>query len=454
MTRRSFTRYVAATATGFAALRQFASAAPKTRQSFQGYGELVQDPNRLIDLPPGFSYKAFSPAGEKMADGFLVPGKHDGMGAFTGPRGTTILVRNHELTTDSADGAFGTDRSLLTKLPKHKIYDAGKGEHPALGGTTTVLYDTKKQQLQTQFLSLAGTVRNCAGGVTPWKTWITCEESTIAAQSFFERDHGYNFEVPASSRPQVTTPVPLKAMGRFVHEAVAVDARSGIVYQTEDQGNGLIYRFLPSRRGKLAEGGKLQALALRDRKSADTRNWEVAAIKPGEKLPVSWVDIRDVESPKDDLRLQGFSNGAARFARGEGMWAAPGAIYFACTNGGAAKAGQIFRYTPSLNEGRPDEDRNPGVLELFIEPNDTRLLENADNLTIAPWGDVIICEDGPARQFVHGLTPEGKLYRLAHNARSVSEFTGAVFSPDGSTLFVNIQSPGLTLAITGPWLGR
>ena len=74
-----------------------------------------------------------------------------------------------------------------------------------------------------------------------------------------------------------------------------------------------------------------------------------------------------------------------------------------------------------------------------------------DNITLAPWGDLIACEDGDGENFLVGVTPEGEPYRLARNAMNDSEFAGAVFSPDRTTLFVNIQTPGLTLAITGPW---
>ena len=250
-------------------------------------------------------------------------------------------------------------------------------------------------------------------------------------------------------------------MGRFNHEAVAVDPKSGIVYQTEDRHDSLIYRFIPDVPGKLARGGRLQAMAIRDMKSADTRNWKgwadkvfpwtYDAIAVGEKMEVVWVDIQNVESPKDDLRLQGFDKGAARFARGEGMWHSNDSIYFVCTNGGYRKKGQVWRYIPSPFEGTPAEDKQPGTLELFIEPNNSDLLENGDNITVAPWGDLILCEDGPGTQFIVGVTPQGKLYRFAKNSRNRSEFAGATFSPNGSTLFVNIQGAGMTLAITGPW---
>ena len=458
--RTGITAGSAAFALGFLGCSRFLSN-PSVDSLIEPYGGYRIDPAGVLDLPPGFRYHTFSTTGETMDDGFLVPGGHDGMAAFPGPEGKTILVRNHELETDAHTGAFGQSNELVNRLDSKKFHDFGQGTNPALGGTTTLMYNTKTKELERQFLSLAGTMRNCAGGPTPWNTWISCEECVQNAENTFETGHGYNFEVPVLASGPVT-PIPLRAMGRFYHEAVAVDARTGIVFQTEDRGDGLVYRFLPHRPGKLTEGGRLQALKIRDRERSDTRNWRSPVesffpwthdiVSVGEKLDVEWVDIENVESPKDDLRKQGYHDkGAARFARGEGMWYSDGVIFFACTNGGERKKGQIWRYTPSSLEGTSGEENDPGILELFIESKSSDLLENADNLTVAPWGDLIVCEDGSAEQFLVGVTPEGRLYRFARNAKNVFEFAGSTFSPDGTTLFVNIQKPGISLAITGPW---
>lgn len=458
--RKGLTAGSAAFTLGFLGCSQLMTN-PTVESLIEPYGGFQPDPSGILDLPFGFKYHAFSKTGETMDDGFLVPGGHDGMAAFPGPYGKTILVRNHELETDERTGAFGHANEFVSRINNSdKFHDLGQGTKPALGGTTTLIYNTRTKELEKQFLSLVGTMRNCAGGPTPWNTWISCEESVQKSEYTFETDHGYNFEVPALATGLVT-PVPLKAMGRFYHEAVAVDANTGIVYQTEDRGDGLVYRFIPNHPGRLTEGGRLQALKIRDLKSADTRNWTSPletllpwthdVIPVGEKLNVEWVDIQNAESPKDDLRKQGHDKGAARFARGEGMWYSDGVIFFACTNGGERKKGQIWRYTPSPFEGTSDEEKDPGILELFIESMSSDLLENADNLTISPWGDLIVCEDGSTEQFLVGITPEGKLYRFARNAKNIFEFAGSTFSPDGSTLFVNIQTPGITLAITGPW---
>jgi len=241
-------------------------------------------------------------------------------------------------------------------------------------------------------------------------------------------------------------------MGRFVHEAVAVDPRTGIVYQTEDREDGLIYRYLPTKRGDLHAGGRLQALALVSG-AHDARNWpgEEPHLQVGEKHAVKWIDLDDVDAPNDDLRTRGFALGACRFARCEGMWMGEREVYFVSTDGGRKQIGQVFRYAPSAHEGTAKESAAPGKLELFIEPNDPERVRNPDNVTIAPWGDVILCEDtGGSDARLVGVTPEGALYTFAH-ARMPGEFAGATFAPDGSTLFVNIQQSGVTLAITGPW---
>jgi secreted PhoX family phosphatase len=446
---------------GFLGLRQLlrggATAGAAEENEKIGYGPLKADPKGMLDLPRGFSYRVISRAGKPMADGMVTPEYPDGMAAFAGPDGLTVLIRNHELNPDANLGPFGRGNKRLARIDRAKVYDAGFGRTPCLGGTTTLVYNTRKQTVVRQFLSLAGTARNCAGGVTPWNSWITCEETSDRAGKHekyaCEQDHGFNFEVPATAEVALADPVPLKAMGRFRHEAVAVADPTGIVYETEDLEDGLLYRFLPHTPGKLVDGGRLQALALADHPSADTRNWDPAlpTIPMGKALPVKWVDLNDVESPNNDLRHQGHSAGAARFARGEGMWYGHQCVFFACTNGGSAKTGQIWRYNPSVEEGRSGEASQPGTLELFIETRDSRLLESADNLTVAPWGDLVVCEDRTTDQVrLVGITPRGRLYTLAaHHLKC--EFAGAVFSPDGSTLFVNIQQRGLTLAITGPW---
>ncbi len=453
VTRRRFIQ-AAAVSLGLAGLRSVFDAdqllaVPVTDR----FGPLIDDPAGILALPRGFEYTIVSRAGERMDDGFFVPIMHDGMATFGGPDGMTLLVRNHEISWGASpdDGPFGRNHELLADVDPGLLYDAGTGREPAVGGTTTLLYDTRTQRLVGHRLSLTGTIRNCAGGPTPWGSWVSCEETVERAGRGRREDHGYNFEVPAVWDAPLTRAVPLREMGRFNHEAIAVDPASGAVYETEDDGEGLLYRFLPNEPGRLAAGGRLQALAVREQPSLDSRNWSRPTIEPGRRFEVYWIDLDDVESPDNDLRHRGFAAGATRFARGEGIWQGDDGIYVACTNGGRNKKGQIWRYVPSPYEGTAREAEAPGTLELFVEPNDSTLVENADNLTMAPWGDLIVCEDGTGDDYLVGVTPQGELYRFAHNLTGGGEFAGACFSPDGSTFFVNMQAQGWTFAITGPW---
>jgi secreted PhoX family phosphatase len=467
-TRRHFLASAAATALGFSALQQYAACSPVLEHLpvATGYGPLLRDPQRILDLPVGFSYRVISRTGDEMGDGLLVPGKPDGMAAFPAPGDTTgrycVVVRNHELEPNAAGlSPFGRDGKRLEALSpddRGRLFDPGYGYTPGLGGTTTMLIDLNdpvRPRVDKEFLSLAGTVRNCAGGPTPWGSWITCEETVLGVTQKTERSHGYNFEVPADPASGLVDPVPLEAMGRFMHEAVAVDPRTGVVYQTEDIADGLIYRFVPDVPGDLRAGGRLQALAVIDRPSLDSRNWGQTIVRVGDTLPVRWIDVRDPSNPNDEMKLEGFADGATRFARGEGMWfgdAGNGsAVYFACTNGGRRKKGQIWRYEPSPAEATPGEAQAPGKLVLFAEPNHGEVVDNCDNLTINPHGGLIVCEDGGGEQFLRGLTADGKLYPFARNARGDSEFAGACFDPTGRVLFVNVQHRGLTLAVTGDW---
>ncbi len=388
-----------------------------------GYGPLVPDPNGLIDLPSGFSYRVLSKRGQAMSDGGTVPDAADGMGCFALPGGKLALVRNHELVP-SQDGGGATGLA----------FDRLNGGAPLPGGTTTLILDAATLVVERQFRSLAGTIRNCSGGVTPWGSWLSCEEDVSVAGGQLGRNHGWVFEVPASATGPVDA-VPLKAMGRFNHEAAVVDPASGKVYLTEDRADGLLYRFTPTVPGQLARGGVLEALTL------------VAGdplIRPGEWRKARWVALDNVASPADDLRQRGAALGALRFARGEGIHMGKGELYFACTSGGAAKLGQVFRLVPGQYSDR---------LQLFFESTDKNQFNSGDNLTVAPDGQLVICEDQYSAitdNYIRGLTVEGLPYPIARS-RLQTEFAGGCFSPDGRVLFVNLYSPARTLAITGPW---
>jgi len=335
----------------------------------------------------------------------------------------------------------------------------GGGKSPGTGGTTTTIYNPATRTTERQHLSLAGTEWNCAGGPTPWGSWLSCEESFSSPGTALsggrivhrEKSHGHVFEVPAAAEGLVD-PVPLKAMGKFEHEAAAVHEPSGIIYMTEDRHHSLFYRFIPKVPGQLSEGGKLQALAVDQAPSFMTHNWSgEPAIVPNESLPVHWIDLKYVNPRENNLRLRGATLGAATFARGEGLCTDGENFAFTCTIGGPARLGQVFAYQPSPFEGQPNEQDAPGELTLIAEATHESILRNADNITFAPWGDLVVCEDTASHCGMVGIRPDGSQYQLADNSHSNSELAGVCFSPDGKTLFVNIQYPGTTLAITGPF---
>jgi uncharacterized protein len=413
-----------------------------------GYGPLQPTKSNntgetLLGLPAGFAYNVLGKFGSAMSDGNSTPAKHDGMAAFAaGDR--VRLVRNQEVNNRVAttELAFGN---------KALAYDA-----LAAGGTTTLVIDPVKREVIRDFVSLSGTLQNCAGGPTPWGSWITCEETVLGkarltdsagrALGGFGQDHGYCFEVPAFADSQ-SQAVPLKAMGRFVHEAVAVDPATGIVYLTEDNNPAGFYRFIPKQKGKLAAGGKLQMLAVKDKPKYDARTGQ----KQGEKLSAVWVDIEDPD-PADAgtnplaVHKQGAERGGAAFARLEGCWSGVGRIFFTSTSGGDSRLGQVWSYKP--------EGKKKGELVLIFESPAREVLDAPDNICVSPRGGLVLCEDGGGEQYLRGLTEEGKIFDLGKNmvpGFETLEWAGATFSPDGQTLFVNIQTPGITFAIWGPW---
>lgn len=454
--RRQFLGHGAAVTSAFAGLSTFAGCARSTVTSDVLIPvDLVPDPDGLLDLPRGFTYRILSSEGDEMDDGLLVPGDHDGMAAFDMPDGLT-LVRNHELHPREPErSGFGPNSVRIDRIDASKLYDRAVDSSGLPGGTTTIVLDPETLEIRRQFMSLAGTNNNCAGGPTPWGSWITCEETTETRGGNLERDHGYVFEVPAAARELVEA-VPLTAMGRFRHEAIAVDPRTGIVYLTEDEREtSLFYRFIPNVPGQLAEGGRLQAMRLIGHDSYDTRNWSARTMPVGEHFAVAWMDVIEPDNPNDDIAVRHIALGATQFTRGEGIWFGDGEMYFTCTDGGPARSGQIFRYIPSPREGH-DEANQPGQLELFLESPGDEVMGMCDNITVAPWGDLVVAEDGRGDQYIRGVTQDGRIYNIGRNVFSendrFSEFCGPCFSPDGSTLFVNVQSrPSRTFAIRGPW---
>lgn len=403
-----------------------------------GYGPLLEAGPELA-LPQGFRYRELSFDGRIMSDGRPTPRMPDGMAAFATDDGAIRLIRNHELEGRPDD-------------PVTDGYDA-----QAPGGTTTLEIDPVERTVIADWVSLAGTVRNCAGGATPWSSWISCEETVDGPEQGYDEHHGYAFDVPADAEGPVLAR-PLTAMGRFRREAVAVDERAGIVYQTEDADPVAgFYRYVvdagPSAPGTpldLAGGGRLQAMEVAGRPGADLRS----VIDSDGSFAVGWVDI---DEPDPDIEGgltvmdQALSAGAARFRRLEGCVMEGSSVWFTSTSGGFGN-GQIWRFDPD----DPNGDR--GRLTMVVATETSDVLAGPDNLVLSPQGSLVICEDSSrGSNRLVALSPEGVLVHIAENIGNDREFAGATFSPDGATLFVNIQGSasgeilGRTMAIWGPW---
>ena len=421
-----------------------------------GYGELIptaakNNGETYLALPRGFEYNAIGFTGKPLTDNNKTPPKHDGMAAFK-VKNELRIVRNHEVT----GGRVPVPGSAIGANP----YDEAAG-----GGTTTLVINPKTREIERDFVSLSGTMFNCCGGRTPWGSWISCEETTLGKSlrdytggrkiGGFDKPHGYCFEVSASANSTVS-PVPLKAMGRFVHEAVAVDKKSGVIYLTEDMTPAGFYRFLPKRHRRLSEGGVLQMLKIKDRDNYDTRKGQ----KAGTSLAVTWVTIDNpdpVEADVDEKAMQkeGQQKGAALFTRLEGCCTDDkGRIYFDSTSGGDNGGGQIWLYEPLK--------RDEGRLTLLFESPSRAVLDMPDNMCLRPKSThLFVCEDsdyvgegGTPENYLKILTADARMADFAKNITpkfDTSEFAGSTFSKDGETLFVNLQGVGATFAIWGNW---
>lgn len=497
--RRSFLRGAAATTGGvlvsgpLQALVASTAHARPPHDKFLTLGDVadLRDGRVRLQLPPGFQYRSFHDtdgAPVILSDGTVLPGRHDGMAAFPGPGGNVWVVRNHEVNGSALNGAFGP----LTP------YDSS-----ALGGTTTSLV-TPFGEVVESFTSLNGSQMNCAGGGMPWGSWMSCEETvngpdvyddftrnipnpsppnTFIQNARLQQPHGFMFEVPAAGQ---SNGVAIKSAGRFPHEAAAYSPDEGIIYLTEDNfafPSGF-FRYIPPTNpmevGHLDDGGELQMLKVVGVNEAHLE----AQQTNGASYLVEWVTIENPypgvdgrHPPKGDGTLltndeaihwvgdQGRALGAAHFSRLEGATFTRGEIYFTATQGGGTAetgpqldlgygrgTGQVWSYDP----------HSQTLTCRYQAPSGTAL-DLPDNITARnDRGTIVLCEDGPAPNYIRGLTRDAELFdialnRLTRNAppnapRFGEEFAGATFSPDGGTLFVNIQaSQGITFAIWGPW---
>ncbi|MET9507868.1 PhoX family protein [Streptomyces flavidovirens] len=435
----------------------FAGTAAAQGLGRSGYGPLVPDPDGLLDLPKGFRYKVLSREGRPLRSGEgKVPSNHDGMAAFRGHHGRVHLVRNHE-NRHTAKLGVPTVAGLT--------YDPA-----AKGGCTAIALDGRNNVLDER-VAIAGTAVNCAGGPTPWNTWLTCEENEDkAGTNGYTKDHGFIFEVDPVD-PHRSGAVPLTAMGRFQHEAIAVDPRSGIVYETEDAFDrpfGLFYRFLPEKPlggpGSLRAGGALEAMRV-----PGVPDLSVVQETGASFSGVEWVPVPDPLAEETPIRLQDFGRkGITHAQKLEGCYWGDNAVYFVSSFARSAEGsaadhfGQVWKYEP--------QKRRLTLVVVFGPSTDIQLPgESPDNICLAPRGGLMVCEDGNGAQHMYGLTKRGEVYAMARNRQQLTsaadaaggtpeepewgEFAGVTFSPDCATMYVNCYTPGTTFAVTGPFHG-
>jgi uncharacterized protein len=436
--------------------------------------EDLRDGKVRLHLPEGFSYRSFHDTEQPVVldDGTQLPGRHDGMGAFAGDDGLVTLVRNHEVNNPGA--AFGP-------VGDH-TYD------PQAKGGCTVVNVTHHGEVASAWTGLNGTMMNCSGGQMPWGSWVTCEETvngpdvgpdfTGTSNVPLTKPHGYVFEVPTSGH---ASGEPITRAGRFAHEAVAFDPVDGYLYLTEDNfafPSGY-YRYKPKRNpmktGHLDNEGTLQMLAVRGEPNAHLE----AQQDQRATYDVEWVDIDDPDptfaytpgqtaSTTNDQALvyvgnQGREQGAAHFSRLEGQIYDNGVVYFTSTQGGGeAMTGpdSVGGYGKGFGQVWAYHCRSE-KLQLVYQSPDRNVLDFPDNITVSRRGTLVLCEDHDQDNYLRGLSRGGQIWDIALNRvesartgkpRYDDEFAGSTFSPNGRTLFVNIQaSAGMSFAIWGPW---
>ncbi|MFI5731519.1 alkaline phosphatase PhoX [Kribbella sp. NPDC051587] len=418
-----------------------------------GYGPLIPDPAGMLDLPRGFRYDVLSREGTVRPDGLKTPSRFDGMGTFPDRDGGARLVRNHECSPTS---------KIKVVAPPERTYDPG-----GAGGTSTLIVN-RHLRATKEYVSLGGTAINCSGGITPWRTWLTCEETELkAGDSGYTKDHGFIFEVDPYDDRRNNHPFPLKEMGRFQHEAVAIDPSTGIVYETEDAfvaPLGGFYRFLPNRPrggwGSLRHGGELQAMHIPGLLDMSTVQ-EAGTIFHG----VQWVKVPDPLAKTESVRAQDYAKPITGGYKLEGCWwgTRDRCVYFVSSFARTELGpkidhdGQVWRYDPRKHTLRLEV-----IFKRSKPGSDNPEFDAPDNITMSPYGGLMMCEDGIGDQHILGTTEDGQVFKFAKNTVNIGtptapeygELTGVGFSADGRTMFFNVYNPGITYAITGPWRRR